>query len=897
MIGNWVMRFEEGHAGMNSILGGKGANLAEMTRAGLPVPPGFTITTEACREYYRHGSTLPEGLMEQAYRALAELERQLEKGFGDANRPLLVSVRSGSVHSMPGMMDTILNVGLNDDTVEGLVRATGNPRFAYDCYRRLVQMFGNVVFGIEGILFERLLHELKTARGLEQDRDVDADGWKTLVRQFQALIRRQTGQDFPQAARDQLTLAVDAVFRSWDNARAKVYRKVHRIPDSQGTAVNVQAMVFGNRGEDCGTGVVFTRDPSTGRNVLYGEFLTNAQGEDVVAGSRTPRAIAELETVMPDVYAQLAATARKLEAHYRDMQDIEFTVESGRLYILQTRTGKRSAQATLKIGVDLVAEGVLTPAEAVRRVEAGHLDQLLHPTIRSDAELDVLAVGLPASPGAATGQVVFDADTAERWAAAGKRVILVRAETTPEDIHGVLAAEGVLTSRGGMTSHAAVVARGMGKPCVCGCEALAIDAEDGTFAVAGAVVREGDCVTIDGASGRVIRGEVPLQEAEMTAELRQLLAWADDIRTLRVVANADNPEDARKAREFGAEGIGLCRTEHMFLTPDRLPIVQAMILAETREGRLEALGRLLPMQRDDFEGLFRAMDGLPVSIRLLDPPLHEFLPNLEELKARLEHSPAGVGSLVERQELERLIRKVKALHEVNPMLGQRGCRLGILYPEIYEMQVEAIFLAVQTCLAEGVKVLPEIMIPLVGHVNELKLLREMVDRTAVRVLHGDALTCGYKVGTMIEVPRAALTAAQIAPYADFFSFGTNDLTQMTYGYSRDDAEGKFLTAYVDREVLAHNPFQVLDREGVGQLIEWAVEHGLKSQPALKTGVCGEHGGDPQSIGFCHEAGLDYVSCSPYRIPLARLAAAQAKLEADANAVSSAAEALRPAVGH
>lgn len=888
---NWVKRFEDGNAKMKHLLGGKGANLAEMTKAGLPVPPGFTITTEACREYFRQGSSLPAGLMEQAFQSLTSLESSQNKVFGDPERPLLVSVRSGSVNSMPGMMDTILNVGLNDKTVEGLARLTRNPRFAYDCYRRLVQMFGNVVFGIEGIQFEQLLHQLKDTRGVEQDRDVDAEGWQTLIGQYKALIRRHSRMEFPQVVQDQLRLAVDAVFRSWDNTRAKVYRKVHQIPDAQGTAVNIQTMVFGNRGEDCGTGVVFTRDPSTGEKVLYGEFLTNAQGEDVVAGSRTPRAIIELESVMPEVYAQLLATANRLEAHYKDMQDIEFTVEGGKLYILQTRNGKRSAQASMKIGVDLVDEGVLTPAEAVRRVEAGHLDQLLHPTIRSDVELNVLAIGLPASPGAATGQAVFDADTAERWASAGKRVILVRAETTPEDIHGVLAAEGVLTSRGGMTSHAAVVARGMGKPCVCGCEVLRIDTENGTLAVGGTVVREGDFVTIDGATGRVILGSVPLKEAEMTAELRQLLTWADDIRTLRVVANADNPEDARKAREFGAEGIGLCRTEHMFLLPERLPIVQAMILAETLEGRMEALDQLLPMQREDFEGLFRAMDGLPVSIRLLDPPLHEFLPNLEELKSKL----ADATSQQSRQELERMIRKVKSLHEVNPMLGQRGCRLGILYPEIYEMQVEAVFLAVQSCLKDGVKVIPEIMIPLVGHVNELRILREMVDTTAVRVLQEEAKSCSYKVGTMIEVPRAALTAAHIAEYADFFSFGTNDLTQMTYGYSRDDAEGKFLTAYVDRRILEQNPFQVLDRDGVGQLIEWAVEKGRAVKPALKTGVCGEHGGDRQSIGFCHEAGLDYISCSPFRIPLARIAAAQAKLEADEVAVTKS-EGLLQAIG-
>ncbi|WP_127586079.1 pyruvate, phosphate dikinase [Paenibacillus koleovorans] len=884
----WVKAFEEGHAGERELLGGKGANLAEMTRAGLPVPPGFTITTDACRDYYRTDRKLPDGLMEEVFAKLTELESKQGKQFGVAPTPLLVSVRSGSVHSMPGMMDTILNVGLNDRTVEALAELTQNETFAYDCYRRLVQMFGNVVFGIEGMLFERQLHELKRERGVEQDRDVDAAGWKQLLERYSALIRRHARREFPQDVREQLTLAVEAVFRSWDNPRARVYRKVHHIPDSQGTAVNIQSMVFGNRGEDCGTGVVFTRDPSTGEKVLFGEFLTNAQGEDVVAGSRTPRPIAELAAEMPAVHGQLLATAEKLERHYRDMQDIEFTVETGTLYILQTRNGKRSAQASMKIGVDLVAVGVLTPEEAVLRAEPGHLDQLLHPTIASDAELDVLAVGLPASPGAATGQAVFDADTAERLAASGKRVILVRAETTPEDIHGVLAAQGVLTSRGGMTSHAAVVARGMGKPCVCGCEALAIDVEAGTLSVGGQVVREGDFVSIDGATGRVIRGSVQLKAAEMTAELQQLLVWADEFRTMKVMANADNPEDARKAREFGAQGIGLCRTEHMFLSPERLPIVQAMILAESKEGRMEALGQLLPMQRADFDGLFRAMDGLPVAIRLLDPPLHEFLPNMEELRAKWDDlqaagaiDTAGSPASSELQQLERLMRKVKSLHEVNPMLGQRGCRLGILYPEIYEMQAEAVFLAIRDCMRDGVQVVPEVMIPLVGHVNELSLLRDMVERTAHHVLQEDLHRVAYKVGTMIEVPRAALTAGRIAECADFFSFGTNDLTQMTYGYSRDDAEGKFLSAYVDRELLPANPFQVLDTEGVGQLIELAVERGRRTRPGLKAGVCGEHGGDPQSIAYCHGIGLDYVSCSPFRVPLARIAAAQARLQQSA----------------
>ncbi|RKN84734.1 pyruvate, phosphate dikinase [Paenibacillus ginsengarvi] len=881
----WVKSFEQGNAGMKAELGGKGANLAEMINAGLPVPPGFTITTEACRAYYACGAKLPDGLMEEVDAALRQLEAVQQKTFGDASKPLLVSVRSGSVTSMPGMMDTILNVGLNDETVRGVAALSGNSRFAYDCYRRLIQMFGNVVFGIEPIRFEKLLHELKSAEGAEQDRDVSGEGWERLVELYKELIVKTSGKPFPQSVSEQLKLAVEAVFRSWNNHRAKVYRKVNRIPDEQGTAVNIQAMVFGNKGDDCGTGVVFTRNPSTGEKALFGEYLTNAQGEDVVAGVRTPLPIATLEREMPGVYASLKQTAELLERHYRDMQDIEFTVEHGKLYLLQTRAGKRSAQAAMKINADLVEEGLLTREEAIARIEIGHLDQLLHPAIPADAVLDVVATGLPASPGAATGEAVFDADKAEEWARAGRRVILIRSETTPEDIHGVLAAEGVLTSRGGMTSHAAVVARGMGKPCVCGCEEARIDVEAREFRAGGAVIREGDAVSIDGSTGRVIRGEVPLRAGDMSDELRKLLDWADSIRTLRVAANADNPLDAAKAREFGAEGIGLCRTEHMFLAPDRLPAVREMILAETTAERELALMKLLPMQQGDFEGLFRAMDGLPVTIRLLDPPLHEFLPNAEELRQRVADLSAGIASgadaskerKAQLQDLETMLRKVRSLHEANPMLGQRGCRLGVLFPEIYDMQAEAVFRAALICLNEGVAVVPEVMIPLVGHVNELRFLRERIERMAERVLGDQASRCSYKVGTMIEVPRAALTAGQIAECADFFSFGTNDLTQMTYGCSRDDAEGKFLSHYVDHKLLPHNPFQTLDREGVGQLIEWALRQGKATRSDLKTGVCGEHGGDPQSIFFCHAAGLDYVSCSPYRIPLARIAAAQARI--------------------
>lgn len=886
---NWVKSFEQGNAGMKAELGGKGANLAEMTNAGLPVPPGFTITTHTCRAYYAAGEKLPEGLAGEVEHAIRDLERKQNKAFGDAARPLLVSVRSGSVTSMPGMMDTILNVGLNDETVKGVAEATGNARFAFDCYRRLIQMFGNVVFGIEPIRFEKLLHEMKHRKGTENDSDVTGESWMELVEQYKELIVKTRGKPFPQSVDEQLWLAVEAVFRSWNNPRAKVYRKVNRIPDEQGTAVNIQAMVFGNKGDDCGTGVVFTRNPSTGENELFGEYLTNAQGEDVVAGVRTPLPIAELAKDMPEVYASLKQTAERLERHYRDMQDIEFTVEHGKLYLLQTRGGKRSAQAAMKISVDLVDEGTITRNEAVSRIEFGHLDQLLHPAIPADAVLDVIATGLPASPGAASGVAVFDADRADEWARAGRKVILIRAETTPEDIHGVLAAEGVLTSRGGMTSHAAVVARGMGKPCVCGCEEARIDLEENVMRTGNSVIHEGDEVSIDGSTGRVIRGVVPLRAAEMSAELIRLLDWADEIRTLRVAANADNPTDAAKAREFGAEGIGLCRTEHMFLAPDRLPAVREMIMAETTEEREIALAKLLPMQQADFEGMFRAMDGFPVTIRLLDPPLHEFLPNADELKQRLAELIAEVGtngeeaSEKERErraeitELETMLRKVRSLHEANPMLGQRGCRLGVLYPEIYDMQSEAVFRAANVCIQEGVNVIPEIMVPLIGHVNELRFLRERIEQTAGRVLGDDAGRCAYKVGTMIEVPRAALTAGQIAEYADFFSFGTNDLTQMTYGCSRDDAEGKFLSHYVDHKLLPANPFQTLDREGVGQLIEWALQHGKATRRSLKTGVCGEHGGDPESIFYCHAIGLDYVSCSPYRIPLARIASAQARI--------------------
>ncbi|QJD87647.1 pyruvate, phosphate dikinase [Cohnella herbarum] len=874
-----VFDFQEGNAGMKTLLGGKGAHLAEMTRAGLPVPPGFTISTEACLSYFKADNRMSDELQSEIVAALHRLETLKGQKFGNPADPLLVSVRSGSVTSMPGMMDTILNLGLNDETVEGLAAKTNNARFAYDCYRRLLQMFGNVVLDIGGHHFEKIVHRLKQEEGVSQDQDLTPDALLRLIADFKHCIQLQAGRPFPQDVREQLTLAVEAVFQSWNNSRAKIYRKINRIPDDQGTAVNIQSMVFGNRGQDCGTGVVFTRNPSTGATELFGEYLINAQGEDVVAGTRTPQPVASLSDEMPAVFEQLVRLAKQLEQHYRDMQDIEFTVEQGRLYILQTRNGKRNAQAAVTIAANLVKEGTIAKEDALQRIEVSHLDKLLHRGIDESVATEVFAIGLPASPGAAVGQVAFDADVAMEWSQAGKKVILARPETTPEDIQGVLVSEGIITSRGGMTSHAAVVARGMGKPCVCGCETIKIDEEQRQMSVGSRLVQEGDWITIDGASGRVIIGEVPLREAEITEELSELLEWADSIRKLKVRANADNPHDASVAKQFGAEGIGLCRTEHMFFSAERLPVVQRMILADDIEERHQALEQLLPMQQADFEAMLTNMDGHPVNIRLLDPPLHEFLPKEKELRKKLDDlDRAGGDNESEKKAVLSLIRKVQALEEVNPMLGQRGCRLGIVYPEIYDMQIEAIFRAASRCIDKGTKVTLEIMVPLVGHVNELAMLRERIDTIGERILGREILERGiYQVGTMIEVPRAALTAAQIAPIADFFSFGTNDLTQMTFGYSRDDAEGKFLSHYVDQKILPHNPFQVLDTEGVGLLIEWATTSGRSIKPNLKTGICGEHGGDKDSIFFCHRTGLDYVSCSPFRLPMARIAAAQAAI--------------------
>jgi len=848
----YVYAFDEAAPGGRELLGGKGIGLAEMTELGVPVPAGFTITTEACRAAMALGR-VPDGLDEEVEEHLARLEERAGKRFGDPNDPLLVSVRSGAAVSMPGMMDTILNLGLNDVAVEGLARTTGNARFARDSYRRLIQMFGEVVEGIDGHRFEQSLGELKSKRRVAQDTDLTADDLAALIETYKATYRASTGAEFPQEARDQLRRAVSAVFDSWGNPRAQVYRQAHRIPDDLGTAVNVVQMVFGNKGEDCGTGVCFTRDPSTGEQGLYGEFLANAQGEDVVAGIRTPEPLEAMQARLPEAYRQLLDTMRRLEEHYRDMQDIEFTVEEGRLYLLQTRAAKRTAAAGLKAAVDMVDEGLISREDAIARIDPAQLDQLLHPMLDPNDHYDVAATGLNASPGAASGKIVFDADTA---AERGERedVILVRWETTPDDIHGMIAAKGILTVHGGMTSHAAVVARGMGKPCVAGCEALTLDLEARVARIGEHELREGDLLTIDGGTGRVIAGPVRLVPPQINEDFQTVLGWADDVRRLKVRANADTPDDAVRAREFGAEGIGLCRTEHMFFGDERLPVVQEMIMARDEAGRRSALDRLLPMQQSDFEGIFEAMAGLPVTIRLLDPPLHEFLPAYDEAPDEMRE-------------------RIKQLRESNPMLGTRGCRLGLQFPEIYEMQVRAIVRAAKAVQDRtGEAPLVEIMHPLVGFAEELRRLRALTD--AVAAEENDV---GYLCGTMIELPRACIRADEIAEHADFFSFGTNDLTQTALGFSRDDAEGKFLTHYLQDGVLERNPFETLDLSGVGDLMRIAVERGRAAKEDLKLGICGEHGGEPASVAFCHELGLDYVSCSPFRVPLARLAAAQAAL--------------------
>lgn len=876
-MSKFVYLFNEGNSGMKEILGGKGANLAEMTRIGLPVPFGFTISTEACNAYYDAGKTITAEVQAQVLEALGELEEKTGKKLGNPQNPLLVSVRSGAVFSMPGMMDTILNLGMNDETVEGMAKLTNNPRFAYDSYRRFIQMFSDVVLDVDVFFFERLLEETKEAKGYSSDPEMTAEDWKEVIQGYKNIVTKHTRKPFPQDPKEQLFLSINAVFDSWNNQRAIVYRRLNKIPSHLGTAVNIQSMVFGNMGDDSGTGVAFTRDPSTGEHILYGEYLINAQGEDVVAGIRTPQPIQTLKDEMPSVYQQFVDTCKVLEQHYADMQDIEFTVERGELFILQTRTGKRTAQAAIRIAAELVEEGIIDKKAALLRVDPEQLDQLLHRRIDENFERKQLAKGLPASPGAATGKVVFDADEAELLSNDGQKVILVRPETTPDDIHGIIAAQAVVTSRGGMTSHAAVVARGMGKACICGCEAMKIDLHEKQFRVGEVVVNHGDIITIDGGTGEIMLGEIPMIEPELSDEFQLLLSWADEERKIGVRANADNPEDAAKALEFGAGGIGLCRTEHMFMDATRVPIVQKMILAENYEERTKALDELLPMQQGDFEGILEVMQGLPVTIRLLDPPLHEFLPDKEELIVEITRLQILDPQSKELKEKEALLKKVRQLDEFNPMLGHRGCRLGMIHPEIYEMQARAIFYAVAKLAEKGIEVQPEIMIPLVGHVNELKEMRELVNAAAQSIKEETGKEFEYTVGTMIEIPRAALTADQIAEEADFFSFGTNDLTQTTFGYSRDDAEGKFLQAYIEQKVLPENPFAVLDREGVGKLVETGVNLGRQTKPGLKTGICGEHGGEKSSIEFCYDAGLDYVSCSPYRVPLARLAAAQATI--------------------
>ncbi len=865
-----------------TVTGGKGANLAEMASIGLPVPPGFTITTEECVTYLRDGADFSEGLRSEVAAALAHVEQAVGKRFGDAGDPLLVSVRSGARVSMPGMMDTVLNLGLNDATVEGLAVSSGDPRFAWDSYRRFIQMYSDVVLGIDHGLFEEALEIAKEDKGFYNDTEMAAEDWQALVGEYKGIVAEELGRDFPQDVTEQLWGAIRAVFDSWDSDRAKVYRRLNDIPGDWGTAVNVQAMVFGNMGETSATGVAFTRDPATGERAYYGEYLINAQGEDVVAGIRTPQYLTKaareaagakplsMEEALPEAYAELARVFDLLELHYKDMQDIEFTVERGKLWMLQTRSGKRTAKAALKMAVDMVGEGLIDEREAVRRVDPMALDQLLHPTLDPKAERHVLTTGLPASPGAAAGKIVLDADTAEQWAGRGEKVILVRVETSPEDIHGMHAAQGILTARGGMTSHAAVVARGMGRPCVSGAGAVSIDRASRSLRIGSTELKEGDAITLDGATGQVMLGIVPTVEPELAGDFGTLMVWADSLRRMKVRTNAETPDDCRMARQFGAEGIGLCRTEHMFFEASRISLVRQMILAEDEAGRRRALGGLLPEQRADFTAIFEVMAGLPCTIRLLDPPLHEFLPHADEEFAELADA-TGLG-------VDHLKRRAGELHEFNPMLGHRGCRLGITFPEIYAMQARAIFeAACAVKQASGAAPLPEIMIPLVATKRELAILKALVDKEAEAVFAETGTRVDYLVGTMIELPRAALMAGEIAEEGAFFSFGTNDLTQTTLGVSRDDA-ARFLSVYVDKGIFPRDPFVSLDIEGVGQLVELAAERGRKTRPDIKLGICGEHGGDPASIAFCESVGLDYVSASPYRVPIARLAAAQAALK-------------------
>ncbi|HIS89913.1 TPA: pyruvate, phosphate dikinase [Candidatus Avigastranaerophilus faecigallinarum] len=874
-----VWLFKEGNSSMRNLLGGKGANLAEMTNLGLPVPPGLTITTETCMEYINNGNKMPKGLMDDVKAKLAEVEVQAGKKFGDKTNPLLVSVRSGARVSMPGMMETILNLGLNDETVEAMVKLTNNPRFCYDSYRRFLTMFGSVAWEMDRQkYFESEVEKVKEREGVKSDTEVSAEGWKSLIPIYKNVIKEVTGKDFPQDPYVQLQEAIEAVFRSWNIPRAVAYRNMNKIDHNFGTAVNVQTMVFGNMGDDCATGVSFTRNPATGENKFYGEYLTNAQGEDVVAGIRTPKPIAELETEMPELYKQYVDIAKKLELGYKDVQDMEFTIEKGKLYILQTRNGKRTAAAAVKIAVDMCEEGIITKERAIQLVDPYTVNQILLPCFdaKAMAEAVKIATGVNASPGAAVGKIVFDTEEAAARGEAGEKVILVRVETCPDDIHGMAVSQGVLTLRGGATSHAAVVAKGMGKPCVSGCEDIKIDLANETLTGAnGVVYKKDDIISLDGGKGIVMAGAVKLVEAKIDDNWNKFFTWVNEIKKLHVEANADTPKDIENALKFGAEGVGLCRTEHMFMDPDRLPWVQKMIIAGTPEARKEALDKLLPMQYDDFYAMFKALGDKPLTVRLLDPPLHEFLPSKEDLIAEVATLKA-LGK--DAKEKEELLHVVEGLSESNPMMGLRGCRLGLTYPEINEMQVRAIFKACCDLKKEGHAVQPWVMIPLIGHVNELKVAKEILVRVAKDVMAEKGVEVDYKFGTMIEIPRAALTADKIAEYAEFFSFGTNDLTQMTFGYSRDDAEGKFLNRYVEQKILPSNPFATLDTNGVGQLIEMSMEKGKKVNPKLVGGVCGEHGGDPDSVKFCNKIGLDYVSCSPFRIPQARLAAAQAVIE-------------------
>ena len=862
----YVYFFDEGDKTMKELLGGKGANLSEMTKLGVPVPPGFTITTKVCDLYYKNGKKHTDEILNQIESNLQRLEQEMGKKLGDSDDPLLVSVRSGAASSMPGMMDTVLNLGLNDESVEGLSAKTENERFAWDAYRRFINMFGNVVMGVKGEKFGKILDDYKEEKGIEDDVDLSVDDLKLIVEKFKKLVINENGESFPQNPRKQLEMSVNAVFGSWNNERAILYRRLNNITGLLGTAVNVQSMVFGNMGDTSGTGVAFSRNPSTGENKLYGEFLMNAQGEDVVAGIRTPKDIEELKKIMPSAYDEFVEIVDKLESHYKDMQDMEFTIQEGKLFFLQTRNGKRTAHAAIKIAVDMVEDGIVSSDDAVLRVDPNSLDQLLHkqldPTKRKD--YTAIAKGLPASPGAAVGEVVFDAHRAYDLASEGKDVILVRLETSPEDLIGMNAAKGILTARGGMTSHAAVVARGMGKCCVAGCSALKIDEEKKTIVVAGETISEGEFISLDGSSGEVFIGKLPVVDPEVSGDFAKIMAWADSVRKLKVRTNADTPKDAQKAVEFGAEGIGLCRTEHMFFEEERIGAVREMILSDTEEGRRKALAKILPYQREDFEGLFEAMDGRPVTIRLLDPPLHEFLPTED----------SHIKELAEEMDVtvEILKSKIESLHEVNPMLGHRGCRLAITYPEITEMQVRAIM---EAAIKKDVK--PEIMIPLVGFVEEYTFLKDVADKTIKSVFEETGKEIEYMIGTMIEVPRGALTADLIAKEAEFFSFGTNDLTQMTMGFSRDDV-GKFIPIYQEKGIFEQDPFAVLDQQGVGKLVKGAVKKGRESRPDLKCGICGEHGGEPSSVEFCHNTGLDYVSCSPFRVPVARLAAAHAALK-------------------